>query len=123
MRYHDYNSSSILQDAFHVYRRNNLVRSQTAFSHRILGCKPSYYSCMVTRDRKPSLRVLETLQMVTKTIMATFLGNPHFGQPYAENLNQAYEELQELVERVGVELSFAQAVDQLADQMDDLGVS
>ena len=75
---------------------------------------------MVTRNRQPSLRVLETLQMVTKTIMATFLGNPHFGQPYAENLNQAYEELQELVERVGVELSFAQAVDQLSDEMDDV---
>jgi len=123
MRYNDYNSSGILQDAFHVYRRNNLVRSQTAFSHRILGRKPSYYSCMVTRGRKPSLRVLETLQMVTKTIMATFLGNPHFGKSYAENLNQAYEELQQLVERIGVELSFLQAVDQLADQMDDLGVS
>ena len=123
MRYNGYNSSSVLQDAFHVYRRNNLVRSQTAFSRRILGCKPSYYFCMVTRNRKPSQRVLETLQMVTKTIMGTFLGNPHFGKPYAENLNQAYEQLQQLVERIGVELSFLQAIDQLADELDDLGVS
>ncbi len=50
---------------------------------------------------------------VTKTIMATFLGNPHFGQPYAENLNTAYEELQELVERINVELNFVDAMDEV----------
>jgi hypothetical protein len=59
------------------------------------------------------MRVLETLRMVTKTIMASFLGNPHFGQPYAENLNQAYEELQQLVERVNVELSFVEVMDEI----------
>ena len=122
MRYHDYNSSNLLQDAFSVYRSNNLVRSQAAFSHRILGRKSSYYSSMIARNRRPSQRVLETLMNVTKTIMATFLGNPHFGKLYAENLNRAYEELQKLVERISVEISFLQAVDQLADQMDDLGV-
>ena len=113
MRYTEYASGSILQHAFHLYRRNNLVRSQTAFSHKILGRKPSYYSCMLTRNRQPSRRVLETLMTVTKTIMATFLGNPHFGQPYAENLNQAYEELQELVERINVELNFVDAMDEV----------
>jgi hypothetical protein len=56
---------------------------------------------------------METLRMVTKTIMGTFLGNPHFGQPYAKNLNQAYEEMQELVERINVELSFIEVMDQL----------
>lgn len=113
MRYTEYAGGSILQDAFHLYRRNNLTRSQHSFSRSILGMKPSYYSCMVTRDRQPSRRVLETLRMVTKTIMGTFLGNPHFGQPYAENLNQAYEELHKLVERVNVELSFAEVMDEI----------
>jgi hypothetical protein len=122
MRYHDYNSSNLLQDAFNVYRSNNLVRSQTAFSHRILGRKSSYYSSMIARNRRPSQRVLETLMNVTKTIMATFLGNPHFGKLYAENLNRAYEELQQLVEQISVEISFLQAVDQLADQVDNLGM-
>ena len=113
MRYNEFDASSILQDAFNVYRRNSLVRSQTAFSHSILGRKPAYYSCMIARDRQPSRRVLETLRTVTKTIMATFLGNPHFGQPYAENLNRAYDELEHLVERVNVELSFAEAMDEI----------
>ncbi len=118
MRYTEYASGSILQHAFHLYRRNNLTRSQKSFSHSILGMKPSYYSCMVTRDRQPSKRVLETLRVVTKTIMATFLGNPHFGQPYAENLNQAYEELEGLVQRVNVELSFVEVMDQLEAEAD-----
>jgi hypothetical protein len=113
MRYTEYASGSILQDAFHLYRRSNLTRSQKSFSSSILGMKPSYYSCMVTRNRQPSQRVLETLRMVTKTIMATFLGNPHFGQPYAENLNDAYEELQQLVERVNIELSFVEVMDEI----------
>jgi hypothetical protein len=113
MRYTDYASNSILQDAFHVYRRNNLVRSQSAFSNRILGRQPSYYSCMIARNRQPSRRVLETLQTVTKTIMATFLGNRHFGKPYAENLNRAYAELEQLVEQISVEMAFPQAVEQL----------
>lgn len=30
---------------------------------------------------------------VTKTIIGMFIANPHFRQPYAENLNQAYDEL------------------------------
>lgn len=119
MRYNEYNSSNLLQDAFNIYRQNNLVRSQTAFSRRILGRKTSYYSCMIARNRRPSLRVLETLQMVTKTIMATFLGNPHFGKLYAQNLNQAFHQLEQLVEKISVEISFLQAVDHLADQIDD----
>ena len=113
MRYAEYTASNILQDAFHLYRRNNLVRSQAAFSRRVLGRRPSYYSCMVARGRRPSLRVLETLQSVTKTIMATFLGNPHLGKPYAENLNRAYEELGQLVEQISVELSFPQVLESL----------
>ena len=115
MRYNEYDTSSILQDAFHVYRRNNLVRSQAVFSRRILGRRPSYYSCMVSRGRRPSPIVLDTLQSVTKTILATFLGNPHFGKPYAMNLNQAYEELQQLVGRISIELLLPEAVDQLDD--------
>jgi len=123
MRYSEYASGSILQHAFHLYRRNNLVRSQQAFSHRILGMKPSYYSCMVTRNRQPSKRVLETLRMVTKTIMGTFVGNPHFRQPYAENLNQAYEELQELIERVNVEISILDLMKQTDEEMNELELS
>ncbi len=116
MRYAEYTASSILQDAFHLYRRNNLVRSQAAFSRRVLGRRPSYYSCMVARGRRPSLRVLETLQLVTKTIIATFLDNPHLGKPYAENLNRAYEEPGQLVERISIELSFPQALDLINDR-------
>ena len=48
--------------------------------------------------------VLERLRSVTKTIIATFIGNPHFGKGYAVNLNHAHEELQDLVERVTIDL-------------------
>ena len=113
MRYNEYAGDNILRDAFHLYRRNNLTRSQQAFSRRILGMGPSYYSCMVTRNRQPSRRVLETLMSVTKTIMATFVGNPHFRQPYAENLNQAYDELEQLVARINVEMTFVEVMDDL----------
>jgi hypothetical protein len=78
MRYNEYAGDHILRvrDAFHLYRRNNTTKSQTAFSRRILGMQPSYYSCALTRNRQPSRRVLETLLSVTKTIMGTFGGNP-----------------------------------------------
>jgi hypothetical protein len=66
MRYAEYAAPNLLQDAFDCYRRNNLVISQKAFSRRILGHHPSYYSSMKTRDFKPSRRVLETLLSVTK---------------------------------------------------------
>ena len=105
MRYNEYAGDHILRDAYHLYRRNNITKSQSVFSERILGMKPSYYSCMLARNRRPSRRVLETLLNVTKTIMGTFIGSPHFRQPYAVNLNRAYDELQQLVERINVELS------------------
>lgn len=69
-----------------------------------LGKPPSYYCCMITRNRQPSASVLENLLSVTKTILATFIGNPHYGKSYAENLNHAHKELHDLIERVTVEL-------------------
>ena len=118
MRYTEYAGDNILRDAFQLYRRNNLTRSQQAFSRSILGMAPSYYSCMVNRNRQPSQHVLETLMSVTKTILATFLGNPHFRQPYAANLNQAYDQLEQLVERINVELNFVEVMDQLEADAD-----
>lgn len=109
MRYIEIKPSYILVDAFQLYRRMNLTRSQEAFSRHILGMKPSYYSCMVSRGRQPSVRVLETLISVTTTIMGTFLGNPHFRQPYAENLNTAYDQLDGLIAKVRMEINFIQA--------------
>ena len=55
---------------------------------------------MITRNRTPSTAVLETLLSVTKTILASFIGNPHYGKSYAVNLNHAHGELQDLVERI-----------------------
>jgi hypothetical protein len=37
-------------------------------------------------------------------ILAGFRGNPHFDKTYAVNINHAHEELQDLVERVTIEL-------------------
>lgn len=113
MRYTEYAEPNLLQDAFHCYRRNNLVRSQRAFSRRILGKPHSYYSCMMARQRRPSKRVLETLLNVTKTIMASFIGNPHFGKSYAVNLNHAYEELEDLAQRIAVQLEIPLTLEQL----------
>ena len=59
---------------------------------------------MITRNRQPSVAVLETLLSVTKTILASFIGNPHFGKSYAATLNHAHEELQDLLERIIIEL-------------------
>ena len=67
------------------------------------------------RDRQPSPAVLETLLSVTKTILASFIGNPHFGKSYAVNLNHAHEELQDLVERVTIELELMNAVQNMSD--------
>ncbi|WP_299150235.1 hypothetical protein [uncultured Tateyamaria sp.] len=113
MRYSEINQTGLLQDAYHCYRRNNLVISQRSFSRRILGKPPSYYSSMIARNRKPSRHMLQTLLSVTKTILATFLGNPHFGKPYAVNLNHAYEELEAIVEQVSVQLDIGCVVENL----------
>ena len=113
MRYTEYAEPNLLKTAFDCYRRNNLVISQRAFTRRILGKPPSYYSCMITRNRTPLVTVLETLLSVTKTILATFLGNPHFGKSYAVNLNHVHEELQDLVERVTIELELMNVANEL----------
>ena len=78
-----------------------------------LGKPPSYYSCMITRNRQPSASVLENLLSVTKTILATFIGNPHYGKSFAVNLNHAHEELQGLVERVTIELELMNVAKEL----------
>ncbi len=113
MRYADYAEPNLLQDAFDCYRRNNLVISQRAFSRRILGQAPSYYSSMINRNRKPSRTVQQTLLTLTKTIMATFIGNPHFGKPYAVNLNAAYNDLEALVQQISVQLDIGCVVENL----------
>jgi hypothetical protein len=113
MRYTEYAEPNLLKTAFDCYRRNNLVISQRSFSRRILGKPPSYYSCMITRNRQPSPAVLETLLQVTKTILASFIGNPHYGKSYAVNLNHAYEELQDLTERITIELELINVAKEL----------
>lgn len=42
--------------------------------------------------------------LCTKTIPANFIGNPLLGKSYAVNLNHAYKELRDLVERITIEL-------------------
>ena len=63
---------------------------------------------MVRHIRK---RARKTLLTVTKTILATFISNPHLHKPYAVNLNQAYQELQELVATIAVELDLGEEVE------------
>ena len=65
------------------------------------------------RDRQPSPAVLETLLSVTKTILASFIGNPHFGKSYAVNLYHAHEELKDLVERITIELELLNVTQEL----------
>ncbi|WP_299289096.1 hypothetical protein [uncultured Tateyamaria sp.] len=43
----------------------------------------------------------------------TVIGNPHFGKPYAVNLNHAYEELEGIVEQVSVQLDIGCVVENL----------
>lgn len=66
---------------------------------------------MITRNRKPSRKVLETLLNVTKTIIATFIGNPHLHKPYAQRLNAAYKELEELIGVLAVEMELGYVVE------------
>ena len=68
---------------------------------------------MITRNRTPSVSVPETLLSVAKTTLASFIGNPHFGKSYAVNLNHAHEELQNLVERVTIELELMNVAKEL----------
>jgi hypothetical protein len=96
MRYSEI-TPRVLERAYWTYRGVGLVKSQTEFSQSILGRRPAYYSCMVSRGRLPSRRVLTQLRETTKTIMASFLGNPHFGKRYANRLNTAYGDLEALV--------------------------
>ena len=115
LQYSEINQTQLFQDAYHCYRRNNLVIPQKAFSRRILSQHPSYYSSMVTRNRKPSRKVLQSLLTVTKTILATFIGNPHFGKPYAVNLNAAFDQLEDLVQQVSVQLDIGCVVESLGE--------
>lgn len=50
---------------------------------------------------------------VTKGILASFICNPHFGKSYAVNLNNAHEDLQDLVERVTIELELISVAKEL----------
>ena len=51
--------------------------------------------------------------VTTKTILARFIGNPHFGKPYAVNLNHTYQELESIVELVSVQLDIGCVVENL----------
>jgi glucose-6-phosphate isomerase len=68
---------------------------------------------MITRNRKPSRKVLETLLSVTKTIIATFIGNPHLHKPYAQRLNTAHKELEELISVLAVEMELENVVEDI----------
>jgi hypothetical protein len=57
--------------------------------------------------------VLSYHSAITKTIVASFISNPHFGKSYAVNLNHAYEELQDLVERVTIQLELINVAKEL----------
>ncbi|MEL6508251.1 MAG: hypothetical protein AAFQ32_00525 [Pseudomonadota bacterium] len=50
---------------------------------------------------------------MTKAILCSFVDNPHFGKSYAVNLNHAHEELQDLVERVMIELELMNVAKEL----------
>ena len=43
--------------------------------------------------------------------MGTFLGNPHFGEPYAENLNTAFEDYEALIGLINQALALWEPVD------------
>ena len=106
----------LLERAYWTYRRAGIVSSQTEFSTKILGRRPAYYSCMVTRLRSPSRRVLTQLRETTKTIMGTFLGNPHFGTAYSTNLNAAYADYEALIRLINEALARWEPVnDTIAD--------
>jgi hypothetical protein len=51
------------------------------------------------------------LLQMTRTILASFIGNPHLHKLYAKNLNNAYNELEELLARIAVELDMRQVVE------------
>jgi hypothetical protein len=48
--------------------------------------------------------MFQALLSMTKTILATSIGNPHFGKSYAVNLIHAYEELGDVVEQNRVQI-------------------
>ena len=63
--------------------------------------------------RARTLRIVEPLLSAAKTILASFFGNPQYGKSYAVNLNHAHEELQDLVERVTIELELMNVAKEL----------
>ena len=107
MRYAEI-QSNLLERAFWLYRQHGIVRSQTEFSRSILSCRPAYYSSMQTRHRNPSPKVLRHLLKVTKTMIATWPDNPHFGKDYAKNLNKAFTDFERLAEMINEVLERAE---------------
>ncbi|PYG25094.1 hypothetical protein [Pelagimonas varians] len=112
MRYAEITKPNLLQDAFYTYRRNNLANSEGAFSQCVLGQRPNYYSSMMARGRRPSLKVMKALLDTTMLITDRLFANPHYGQPYAMALNQAYEELEQLSQDIAVKLELQVVADQ-----------
>ena len=93
-----------LETAYLVFLNAKIINSQAEFSTRILGMKPSYYSCMKARGRIPTRGVLERLLNHTKQLLASFEDNPHLGKSHAFHLNQAHQRLTKLAGRIEEEL-------------------
>ncbi len=55
---------------------------------------------------EPSISIISTRPLA-------LIGNPHFGKSYAVNLNQAHDQLQELIERVTMELELMNVAKEL----------
>ena len=51
------------------------------------------------------------LGVLGKTIIATFIGNPHLPKPYAARLNAAYKELENLITVLAVKMELSNVVE------------
>lgn len=113
MKHFEVGQIQLLHEAYGCYRDNNLISSQKAFSVRILGQAPSYYSSMGARNRTPSRSVIKALLGTTMTIMAALRENPNFGKPYAQNLNSAHSELAALAQRLSAHVELQSTTEKL----------
>ncbi|MEP2980684.1 MAG: hypothetical protein ABJO86_14425 [Lentilitoribacter sp.] len=95
----------LLELAYEVFLKCKIVNSQSVFSTFVLKMKPSYYSCMRARNRKPNQIVFDRILNAAKFYHRALELNKHFNKPYAERLNQTHEDLDTLINTIEAEVT------------------
>lgn len=94
----------LLELSYEIFLKTRIVDNQSEFSTHVLKMKPSYFSCMRTRNRSPKKAVILRILNAARFYHGALELNKHFGKPEAETLNKTHRHLEGLINTIEMEV-------------------